>query len=285
MYSFLRNRVFYSMKPRISPAFTRDVPLFLVLIPLINVLNYYLTYEHIALNWRLPVTFLIDTLQGYAAWFSMRLIMQYLDRRYPYHRNPLLRIGIQGLLTSLAAVLVIALLTELVNFLATDTPVPTDFYTHVLFLFWIWALVVNGIYVGLHYYGEFRLVEYERQEGARIRATGFTVQSGRQTVQVPFSEISGFSIDGDYVIVNTTREARYVVTESLDTLEADLPAEWFFRLNRQFIVHREQITGFTRLENGKLSVKLRSRSPFPAETVVSRTKAPSFKRWFEPDTT
>ena len=54
----------------------RDVPLFLVLIPCINALNYYLTYSHIAFNWHTVLTFTIDTLQGYAAWLAIRAIIR-----------------------------------------------------------------------------------------------------------------------------------------------------------------------------------------------------------------
>ncbi|CAN5350301.1 hypothetical protein BH09BAC4_BH09BAC4_52310 [soil metagenome] len=49
------------------PSLQPDVPLFLVLIPLINAYNYYLTYTHIRLGWFLVVTYLIDTLTGYVA--------------------------------------------------------------------------------------------------------------------------------------------------------------------------------------------------------------------------
>ncbi len=59
----------------------RDRRLFLLLIPCINTINYYLTYSHIPSGWRLPVTFLIDTLQGYAAWWMIRLLIYYLKLR------------------------------------------------------------------------------------------------------------------------------------------------------------------------------------------------------------
>jgi DNA-binding LytR/AlgR family response regulator len=273
------------MKFRQSPALLHDVSLFLALIPLINIVNYYLTYPIITLTWKLPVTFLLDTLEGYAAWGIARLIIQRLDYTFPYDRHPLGRIAIQCTLTSLFGVGVISALTELVNFIATNKPVPIHFYTHDIFLFLIWFLVVNGIYVGLHYYGEYQQAgqqQLEQQEASRIRAAGITVQSGRQTVLVPFDSIVGFYIDSDYVMLSTHPGPRYVVSQSLDTLEASLPTDFFFRLNRQFILHRDQILGFDRLENGKVAAKLRALPSFPLEVVVSRTKAPTFKRWFQP---
>lgn len=272
------------MKQRSSPALSHDIPLFLALIPLINVINYYLTYPQINLSWRLPVTFLIDTLEGYAAWYCSRLIIQRLDDTFPYSRNPLRRVMVQCILTSLVGVGVIIGLTELVNFLATDKPVPTHFYTHDIFIFLIWILVINGIYVALHYYGEYQQAEQLREEATRIKQGGITVQSGRQTAVIPFNGIAGFYVDGDYVMLQANNGLRYVMSQSLDMLEAELPADYFFRLNRQFILHREQLTGFDRLENGKLAVRLKPLPHFPGEVIMSRTKAPGFKRWFEPIT-
>ncbi|MDZ7647838.1 MAG: hypothetical protein U5K54_12005 [Cytophagales bacterium] len=47
-----------------------DVALFLILIPFISAFNYYLTYTNIQLSWFLLLTFTIDTVQGYCAWWG-----------------------------------------------------------------------------------------------------------------------------------------------------------------------------------------------------------------------
>ncbi|MFD1141925.1 LytR/AlgR family response regulator transcription factor [Larkinella insperata] len=261
----------------------RDVPLFLVLIPLINVLNYYLTYTNIPSGWRLPATFLIDTLQGYAAWLIIRLLIQRLDERFPYQQRFARRIVLQCLLTSVAGVLVIAVSTEIINFLATDKPVPRTFYTHDIFIFFIWILAVNGIYIGAHFYHQFQLADLTKLEALRIRQEGFRVRSGKQNVAVPFDEIAGFYVDDAYTMLLTSQQKRYVIDQSLDKLEEELPSEWFFRLNRQFILHRQTLAGFDRIENGKLNVRLKSTPGFPQAIQVSRTKAPAFKKWFTAD--
>ena len=49
-----------------------DILLFLILIPFINALNYYLTYDNISFNVHTLVTFLIDTFDGFAAWWGIR---------------------------------------------------------------------------------------------------------------------------------------------------------------------------------------------------------------------
>lgn len=258
----------------------RDIPLFLGLIPLINVLNYYLTYTHIPSGWRLPATFLIDTLQGYAAWWTIRLIIQRLDERFPYERSFAPRIIFQCVLTSVAGILVIAVSTEIINFWATDKPVPRTFYTHDIFIFFIWILAVNGIYIGAHFYHQFQQADQTKHAALRIRQEGFMVRSGKQNVAVPFSEIAGFYVDDAYTMLLTDQQKRYVIDQSLDKLDEELPPEWFFRLNRQYILHRQTLTAFDRIENGKLNVRLKSTPGLPETIQVSRTKAPAFKKWF-----
>ncbi|RCR67539.1 LytR/AlgR family response regulator transcription factor [Larkinella punicea] len=271
-----------SVKPA-QPHQFRDIPLFLVLIPIINVLNYYLTYTHIPSGWRLPVTFLIDTVQGYAAWWMLRAIIRRLDHRFPYERNFVRRIILQCVITSVVSLLVIALSTEAINFLATDKPVPRRFYTHDIFIFFIWILAINGIYIGAHFYVQFQQADRTKHEALRIRQEGFIVRSGKQNIAVPFDEITGFYVDGEYTMLLTDQQKRYVIDQSLDKLEDELPGEWFFRLNRQYILHRQTLTAFDRLENGKLNVRLKGTPGFPESIQVSRTKAPAFKKWFSPD--
>lgn len=268
-----------SAKP-VQPNAFRDVRLFLILIPFINTLNYYLTYTHIPSGWRLVATFLIDTLEGYAAWWMIRFLIHRLDRQFPYERSFIQRILIQCIITSVAGILVIALTTELVNFLATDKPVPRSFYTHDIFIFFIWILAINGIYIGAHFYAQFQEADLNKHEALRIRQDGFMVRSGKQNIAIPFNEISGFYVDGEYTMVLTDQQKRYVIDQSLDKLEDELPAEWFFRLNRQYILHRQTLAAFDRMENGKLTIRLKSTPGFPESIQMSRIKAPVFKKWF-----
>lgn len=252
------------------------------MIPCINAINYYLTYSHIPSGWRLPVTFLIDTLLGYAAWWLIRLLIQYLDVRFPFERNVGQRLILQCVLTTLVGVGTIVCLTELVNAIATDKPIPGNFYTHDIFLFFIWILVVDGIYIGAHFYYQFGQAERNRQQATMLRQQGFVVRSGKQSVVVPFEQIVGFCVEDEYTVLLAKQAKRYVLDQSLDKLEETLPIEWFFRVNRQYLLHRQIMTGFVRLENGKLKVNLKTDAGFPAQLSVSRTKAVTFKTWFMP---
>jgi len=260
-----------------------DRRLFLVLIPAINLINYYLTYTHLPVGWRLPATFLIDTLQGYAAWWVARSLIRRLDSLLPYEKAPVRRILLQLVATTVAGLLVIALSTEYINGLVSERPVPAEFYSHHLFLFAIWFLVVNGIYIGLYFYFQ------SQQTAAQIPAAtsvqlppveGLLVRSGRQTVHLSYADIRGFWVEGDYTLVGTHDRKQYVADASLDKLEMEVPAGSFFRANRQYLLHRHCITGFERQANGKLLLQLRVVAHFPESVAISRTKAPAFRKWF-----
>jgi DNA-binding LytR/AlgR family response regulator len=261
----------------------RDIPLFLALIPFINALNYYLTYSPIPFNTHTLLTFLIDTLEGYAAWLGLRFVILFLDKKMPYSPNPLKRIVAQVIASSAVALLIIVVLTEILNWMVKDTPVPRNFYTNDIFIFLIWFLVINGIYVALYYYQAMRHMEALRLEDKKIRTDGFFVRQGKQNLSIPFSEILGFYVDGEYSVLITPRLKKYFLDQSLDKIEQSLPEEIFFRLNRQYLVSRQALKGFSRLENGKLNILVEYPEYFPEAIQVSRIKAPSFKQWYLPE--
>lgn len=261
----------------------RDVKFFLIAIAFISAFNYYLTWSNISFNWFLILTYSIDTIQGWLAWWAMRSIIIYLDKKMPYDNQPLRRISIQLLLTIPAGLVVISLLTELVSWIAKGRPLPLNFYLFDIFIISIWLLVINGIYIGMHYYAEWKQSELQRQEEKKIRAGGFTVKHGKENRLVPFHDILGFYAEEGYIVLLTWENKKYFPDKSLDKIEETLPEELFFRLNRQYIVHRRAITGFKRTGDGKIDVLVNAFDNFPKAIQVSRTRAVSFKNWFEPD--
>ncbi|WP_051040976.1 LytR/AlgR family response regulator transcription factor [Fibrisoma limi] len=265
-----------------------DRRLFLILIPCINVVTYYLTYTHFPPGWLLPLTFVIDTVEGYAAWWVFRAIIRYLDGPFPYERSLGKRVGLQCTLTVGVGIGIIIALTELVNAIATDKPVPRRFYTHDIFIISIWILVVNGIYIGAYFYYKLQQIEESQPDAPPLSVAsqpqpGLVVRSGRQSLLVLYEQMAGFCVEDAYTILITDQAKRYVLDQSLDKLEEALPAQSFFRLNRQYLLHRQSISGFARLENGKLSVRLNTGSALADQVAVSRTKAVAFKKWFSPD--
>jgi len=260
-----------------------DVGLFLVLIPFISAINYYLTYSNIKPSWFLLITFSIDTAQGYMAWWAVRSFILFLDKKWPIEKGGVYRIIVQLFATLFIGLCIISLLTELVSWIAKGKPAPLDFYLIDLFIIGIWFFVVNGIYIGLHFYNLWQKTEAERKNEMRAFTEGLLVKSGKQEIKLNFDEVIGFSVEGEYVVVSNLSGKKYYLDQSLDKVEKMLPGSQFFRLNRQFILHRQIITGFKREENGKITVTSGRPESFAPELTVSRIKAPAFKAWFRTD--
>jgi len=259
-----------------------DVRFFLIAIAFISAFNYYLTWSHIKLNWFLVLTYTIDTVQGWIAWWAVRSIIIYLDKKMPYGDRPLKRIFIQLVITTITGLLIIILLTELESLIARGHTAPLSFYLFDIFIICIWFFVINGIYIGMHYYSEWKESEHQRQDEKKVRAAGFTVKLGKQNLLIPFDEISGFYTEDGYTILLNNQNKRFFPDKSLDKIEKQLPGEWFFRLNRQYILHRRAITGFKRSADGKIDVTIKGLENLPGAVQVSRTKAVAFKKWFQP---
>src|SRR6188474_3102479 len=126
-----------------------DIKFFLIAIAFISAFNYYLTYTNIRFNWFLVLTYTIDTVQGWLAWWAVRSIIIYLDKKLPYTDRPLKRILVQLSVTTIAGLLVIILLTELVSWIARGRALPLSFYLFDIFIITIWFIVINGIYIGM----------------------------------------------------------------------------------------------------------------------------------------
>jgi LytTr DNA-binding domain len=260
-----------------------DVQFFLIAIAFISAFNYYLTYTGIHFNGFLILTYSIDTAEGWLAWWAVRSIIIHLDKKLPYSQQPLKRMLIQLLLTTTAGLGVIILLTELVSWIVKGRPAPLNFYLFDVFIFIIWFFVINGIYIGMHYYAEWKQSEILRQEDKKLRAGGFAVRQGNQNLLIPFADILGFYVEDGYTILLTWQNKKYFPDKSLDKIEGVLPEEFFFRLNRQYILHRTALTGFKRTGDGKIDVLVNAPDNFPKAIPVSRTKAVGFKSWFQPD--
>jgi DNA-binding LytR/AlgR family response regulator len=260
-----------------------DIAVFLILIPFISAINYYLTYHNIQFNWFLILTFTIDTVQGYIAWLAVRKLILFLDKKVPYHQGIIKRMVIQLALTTFVGLLIISLLTEMVSFIIKGRAAPLDFYTIDLIIIGIWFFFINAIYLGLYYYNQWKHTEDRMAEEKKLKVDGFIVKVGNKDLKLSFDSIASFFVDVDYTIAQNYNGNKYYLDDSLEKIEKKLPVDIFFRLNRKYIVNRNLISGFKRMGNGKILVLLHDTKLFPLEIAVSRTKAPSFKRWFRPE--
>lgn len=258
-----------------------DILLGAVLIPVINTINYHLTYGHIRWDWYTAATYSIDTVSGYISWWIIRKIVIWLDRTMPYENGFVRRIAAQIGLTNLAVLAFTIGATEGVNALYWDKPLPQSFYTYNLFIFFIWILVINGIYTGLYFYDQWQRAHHLREKDQRLRQAGYQVRQGRQVRTLPFASIGVFHTEEGQTYLTTLEGRRYALDLPLNKIETLLPAEAFFRVNRQYILNRGVISGYSREANGKLQLELNRDLRLVDKLIISRLTAPSFKAWFQ----
>ena len=257
-----------------------DIAIFLVLIPVISAINYYLTYPNIEFKGYLAYRYTVDTVQGYAAWLVVRELIFFLDRKLPYDKGLLKRVLLQWGTTTLLGLFFIAASTELLSLIFRGKWAPLDFYTLDMVIIGIWFFFINAVYLGLYYYNTLKRAESMIAAEKDLKLKGYKVREGKREIMIDFKDLAGFYVDSEYSVILDSNGKPYYTLESLDSIGKAIPKDTFFRLNRKFILNRLAIEGFERIENGKLSILTKKDNAFPPEITVSRDKAPSFKKWF-----
>jgi hypothetical protein len=130
----------------------QDKWLILLGVPLINLVNYYLTYPEADFSKHFLIIYSIDTLQGYTAWYACRTVIYFLDRYYPWERNLLWRIILQVPMVCVTLVAVIIGSTELVNVVTAERPMPEILRPFDVDIFLIWGFFLNVLYLSLYLY-------------------------------------------------------------------------------------------------------------------------------------
>ncbi len=256
-----------------------DLTLFLVLIPFINTINYHLTYATIRWDWYTYTTYAIDTATGFVAWYLIRMVIDGLDIKMPYESAFLKRILWQVFITNIVAQGFIVVETEIINALFGSGPLPTKFYTYNLFIFFIWILVVNSIYIGFYLHHQWNTSQRVHEEELKLRSTGLEILLGNTRRNIPFEQIALFYVDEKTTYLKDQDGKDYIIDGSLNKIMPSLPSELFFRLNRKYIIHRNAIIGYRKEVNGKLEVEFQV-ADNKVKSIVSRTTAPVFKKWY-----
>ncbi len=107
--------------------------------------------------------------------------------------------------------------------------------------------------------------------------TTFLVSLRDQLIPIKTSSIAYLYIDTGIVKGITKDNQSYTIDKKLEDIENELDPECFFRVNRQFIVHKDAIANIKYYFNGKLILNV---SPvFKEQIVVSKAKSTALKKW------
>jgi DNA-binding LytR/AlgR family response regulator len=107
----------------------------------------------------------------------------------------------------------------------------------------------------------------------------FLIKSADQLIPIHEDQIAYFYTTNQWVCLVRNDGQTHMVDYTLEELEQMLNPKQFFRLNRQFMARLTAIHKIYQHFNGKLKIDL---SPVNKEEVlVSKEKAPVFRRWLE----
>jgi DNA-binding LytR/AlgR family response regulator len=120
------------------------------------------------------------------------------------------------------------------------------------------------------------LVGNWNQQPSRKYKERFLTLHRNTLVPIVQQEIAYFQKE-ELIYVHTMSNERYISDhQTMDEIENLLNPEYFFRVNRQFIIHIQSVGRIKTTHKG-LTVQLKS--PFNNELDISREKATAFKSW------
>jgi DNA-binding LytR/AlgR family response regulator len=110
--------------------------------------------------------------------------------------------------------------------------------------------------------------------------TRFFVKIGPRYKSVQVEEIESFFINERCTFLKTRSGKNYDVDYSLEQLEKLVNPQYFFRINRNYLIHIDSITDILSYSTSRLKLKLKN-DPDNEELIVSRDKIKEFKRWMD----
>ena len=116
-----------------------------------------------------------------------------------------------------------------------------------------------------------------------LKSEGITIESGAKITKLSYENIACFYSE-DKIVYAVQNDGTLITTNfTLNELEQKINDQLFYRANRKMILHKEAIAQVEKIENGKLSVSLKSfmKSEPHSEITISRYKRKAFLDWFQ----
>ncbi|AWI26316.1 LytTR family DNA-binding domain-containing protein [Flavobacterium pallidum] len=220
----------------------KDVRLFLVLIPVIKVIDYFMTFSEMVLDKWFFVAFTMNLIQGYVCLVPIRWIIKRIEKQYSglyFSKSALAK---QLLFTFLATVAVCLIIPD-GGWLITGkhyTDANGSSFIHDIIILFVWIVLVNFIYIGFHYYQTWKASEEKLRDERKLKTEGITIKIGDKNIKILLKEILGFYVENGATFIIHANFTTFIVDSSLDNLEQKLPGRYFFRVNRKFILHAAQ---------------------------------------------
>ncbi|QES88450.1 LytR/AlgR family response regulator transcription factor [Rhizosphaericola mali] len=99
-------------------------------------------------------------------------------------------------------------------------------------------------------------------------------------IPIKFEQFALFYLENNIVNAVTFDSETYHPSKTLDELE-QMAGDAFFRVNRQYLIHRNVVKHASNILSRKLSISINI--PHAADILISREKSPQFLKWLSGD--
>lgn len=121
------------------------------------------------------------------------------------------------------------------------------------------------------------LKQYQTGVGIAGYRQRFLVSSRQQLISISAQQIAYFEGEDRYVHLTLLTGERYLIDDTLQTLEQTLDPKRFFRVNRSFIVQHDAVVALQLLGKGRLLLQLKPAAR--REVIISASQAAQVKVW------
>lgn len=108
----------------------------------------------------------------------------------------------------------------------------------------------------------------------------FLGKVGQRLFFIDTVDIAFFQADNKIVYLVDKEGNRYLIDYTMERLEEQLDPQYFFRLNRKYIVNINAIQQVKPYYNSRLKLSVKGADQ-PEEMIISRDKVSNFKQWAE----
>lgn len=213
-------------------------------------------------------------------------ITRKLDRKFDWNDRTLERAALQ-FLAGFAGPGLFAFFLAFIYFASVHTPILKTPYIRFDFpIILILLLLLNVYYLAHYFYLKWKMATYGDGNGNRMNgiisdgesAPVFMVNQGAKNIPTPIDNIAYF-FRNEINMLRTFSGEDFVVSQSLDEIEAALSNEQFFRANRQVLVNRNACQHFESLPFNKLELFVEP--TFNQQIVVSQKRNRALKEWLK----
>lgn len=249
-------------------------------------------------NYQFPLrSFIFISIYTYLIWQSNLFVYKWLDRRVNFHEMPQSRF-IKQIFFCLIAAFITFSAVYLITLSIYSGKFNINIYLYGLLIAFGISIGINTLYV--FKYMQMALFDNEqiktqqlnealqklRQNDKIKAATALSktpelilIEAGNKILNMQLSDIAYFfSSQGMVVLMKKDGQKLITNYNSFKSILDRLPADIFFQLNRQFVVHINSIKSVAHDTNKKLIVEILGNAS--EKVTISRYRSAEFKIWF-----